>query len=606
MIRRLCYSTVILFLAFLAATQAFAEPWRFDGVERIVAMSDIHGAYDHFTAALKSAGVVDDGLSWAGGKTHLVIVGDMLDRGPQSRDVMDLLMRLEGEAADAGGMVHVLIGNHEAMNLVGDLRYVSQGQYAAFAQDERPEDRERWKAAYVAKRGTEGKSPEEVAEEFDRQFPIGFFGKWRAFGSTGKYGSWLLSKPIIVVIDGTAFVHGGLSPMIARLGLDGVNGRLHSELVDYVHGLETLIEAGVLLPTDNFYRQPKLLANYTPGLDADIKVVNAAAALPRLYDSDVHAIDGPLWYRGNVACSVLIESDKLEPVLEAIDAKRVVIGHTPTVNRHILERMHDEIIEIDTGMLSSYYNGSGNALVIEGDQITAVNEASPEGVAPMAQPRQVGRRPGGFLEADRLAELLAHGDIVSNTRDESGEQIVSVSDGERKVDGVFTKRTGRGFYPEIAAYRLDRMLALGMVPVTVRRSVDGVDGALRFRPIGTMDEVQRHEKGAGGDAQCPLQEQWDAMFVFDALIYNEGRYATTIRYSPDTWNLILVGHDKAFSTRGGRPPQLESQQLALGERWREALSSLTDDKLTVRLGEVLDARRLRALEKRRDELLESP
>lgn len=606
MIRRSILTTLVLFLASLAAAQADAEQWRFDGVPRIVAMSDIHGAYDHFTATLKSAGVVDAEPSWAGGKTHLVIVGDMLDRGPRSRDVMDLLMRLEGEAADAGGMVHVLLGNHEAMNLVGDLRYVSPEEYAAFAQDERPEDRERWKAAYVAGRGAEGMNPDELDADFDRQFPAGFFGKWRAFGSTGKYGSWLLGKPIIVVIDGTAFVHGGLSPAVAQLGLDGVNGRLHSDLAEYVHQLEILIGAGVLLPTDNFYRQPKLLANFAPGLDADIKVVNAAAALPRLYDSEVHAIDGPLWYRGNVSCSVLIEADKLDPVLAAIDAKRVVIGHTPTVNRHILERMHDEIIEIDTGMLSSYYNGSGNALVIEGDSITAVNEADSAGVPPMPQPRQVGRRPGGFLDADRVADLLEHGDIVSSKRDDSGDQIVSVSDGERTIDGIFTKRIGRGFYPDIAAYRLDRMLALGMVPVTVRRNVNGVDGSLQFRPVGAMDEVERHERGDGGDAQCPLQQQWEAMFVFDALIYNEGRYATTIRYSPDNWQLVLVGHDRSFSTSGGRPPQLESQQLALGKRWRESLASLTDDKLTVRLGDVLDARRLRALEKRRDELLDVP
>ena len=606
MVRHLILTSLALLLASLASAQTRAEQWRFDGVDRIVAMSDIHGAYDQFTATLKRAGVVGDGLSWTGGKTHLVIVGDMLDRGPRSRDVMDLLMRLEDEAAEAGGMVHVLIGNHEAMNLVGDLRYVSAEEYAAFAQEERPEDRERFRAAYTRGRAMDGKSPDELGKEFDTQFPAGFFGKWRAFESTGKYGSWLLSKPIIVVIDGTAFVHAGLSPVVTRLGLDGVNGRLHDELVEYVHAFETLVDAGVLLPTDNFYRQPKLVANFAPGLDADMKVVNAAAALPRLYESQVHAVDGPLWYRGNVSCSVLIESDKLAAALAALDARRVVIGHTPTMNRKVLERMHDEVIEVDTGMLSSYYNGRGNALVIEGDRITAVNEANPDGVAPMPQPRQVGRRPGGFLDADRVEALLAHGNIVSRSQDESGQQVLSVSDGERTIDGVFTKRAGRGFYPQVAAYRLDRMLALGMVPVTVRRNVDGTDGSLRFRPVGAIDEAQRHEKGYGADAQCPVQEQWGAMYVFDALTYNEGRYVNTILYSPDTWQLMLVGYDKAFSSSSGRPPQLQSQDLALGKRWREALASLSDEKLTVRLGDVLDARRLHGLEKRRDELLDSP
>jgi len=82
---------------------------------------------------LQYADILGEDLSWTGGKTTLVIVGDILDRGPKSRAAMDLLMRLEGEAESAGGRVQVLIGNHEAMILTGDMRYVSGPEYAAFA-----------------------------------------------------------------------------------------------------------------------------------------------------------------------------------------------------------------------------------------------------------------------------------------------------------------------------------------------------------------------------------------------------------------------------------------------------------------------------------------
>ena len=102
------------------------------GVERVIAVGDVHGDYEQLVAVLQSAGVIDREEKWIGGKTHLVQTGDMLDRGPDSRKVMDLLMRLEGEASKAGGRVHVLIGNHEAMNIYGDLRYVSAGDYASF------------------------------------------------------------------------------------------------------------------------------------------------------------------------------------------------------------------------------------------------------------------------------------------------------------------------------------------------------------------------------------------------------------------------------------------------------------------------------------------
>ena len=117
-------------IAFLSlARPVSASEWQFDGVSRVIAIADMHGAYDAAVQALQAADVVDDELGWKAGDAHLVIVGDILDRGPDSRAAMDLLMRLEGEAAASGGRVHVLIGNHEAMNLVGDMRYVSSSEY---------------------------------------------------------------------------------------------------------------------------------------------------------------------------------------------------------------------------------------------------------------------------------------------------------------------------------------------------------------------------------------------------------------------------------------------------------------------------------------------
>ena len=121
-----------------------------------------------------------------------------------------------------------------------------------------------------------------------------------------------------------------------------------------------------------------------------------------------------------------------------------------------------------------------------------------------------------------------------------------------------------------------------------------------------VDEAVRSERGYGAAAQCPLPGQWGAMMVWDALIYNEGRFRQTMLYSPDTWQLLLVGHDEAFATRKGRPRHLGDQALALNNRWRRALEGLTEDVLAEQLGGVLDKRRLKALAERRDELLSEP
>ena len=102
--------------------------------ERVVAIGDVHGAYDKFVALLRAAGLINDRQRWVGGRARLVQTGDLLDRGADSRKVVDLLIRLEREAAAAGGRVHALVGNHEFMRLVGDWRYVSPGEYKAFQE----------------------------------------------------------------------------------------------------------------------------------------------------------------------------------------------------------------------------------------------------------------------------------------------------------------------------------------------------------------------------------------------------------------------------------------------------------------------------------------
>jgi hypothetical protein len=126
----------LLLVAVVASGSASQErgdrPWEWNGVTRVVAIGDVHGAFDNMVAVLQTAGILDEKRKWKGGTAHLVQNGDIVDRGPHSRKAMDLLMGLEEQAEKAGGRVHVLIGNHEAMNVVGILDLVSKQEYDSY------------------------------------------------------------------------------------------------------------------------------------------------------------------------------------------------------------------------------------------------------------------------------------------------------------------------------------------------------------------------------------------------------------------------------------------------------------------------------------------
>ena len=600
--RRRFFAITCTLLLIAAGQLAVAQDWTYSDVGRVVAISDIHGAFEPMVRTLQNASVINDANRWIAGDTHLVVVGDLLDRGPDSRAVMDFLMTLEREAATAGGRVHVLVGNHEVMNLVGDLRYVSAEEYAAFADDETAAERQRgfdaWRRRMPADMDTE-----DLEAEFNDKVPPGFYAHRRAFAADGQYGQWLLSKPLIVVVNGTAFVHGGLSPLVASLGLDGVNNRLMNDVRSYVDQMAMLERAGILLPTDNFYDHARLIDQYLPSATTTAEVLTAMTTLRELAASDVHALDGPLWYRGNVACNQLIERDRLQPALEAIGATRVVIGHTPTPSRRALQRLDGRVLEIDTGMLNDYYRGRGHALILLGDVVGVVSEESKEMLTLQPHPRQVGMRPGVYMSAETIEQLLATGDISDIREDELRRKVVTISANGRQIEAVFDKRPSRGFFPEVAAYKLDRLIGLDAVPVTVRREVDGDDGSLQFVPERSMDEPARSQSGQGGSASCPLDEQWAAMYVFDALIYNEGRTLSRMIYSPDEWRLMLIGHENAFSTRTGLPAYLRNIELKIGSAWRDALVSLSEETVNEVFDEVLDRRRRKALLERRDSLV---
>lgn len=301
-----------------------AQQDEWQGVERVIAVGDVHGDYEQFTEVLASAGLIDGNGNWIGGKTHLVQTGDVLDRGPDSRAVMDLLMKLEKQAAAAGGMVHALIGNHEAMNVYGDLRYVSPGEFASYARGGEA-SRDIGYGDHTPL--SEPAKPEIVRIAMRTDTPAGYAEHRAAFAPDGVYGRWIRSHNTIIKINRTLFVHAGLGQKYEDWTLDGINDEVRAELNDF-----TKLHGGIA--TDE---------------------------------------EGPLWFRGLAKG----DENELAPLVDALlkrfDVDRIVVGHT-YAQAAITPRFGGKVVMIDIGLSRVYDNvGKVGCLEIDGNHAIAIH-----------------------------------------------------------------------------------------------------------------------------------------------------------------------------------------------------------------------------------------
>lgn len=320
---------LLVLLALMVAPSVAGER---DGVARVVVVGDVHGDYEQFVRVLRDAGVIDKRTRWRGGKTHLVQIGDLPDRGPDTDRVIRMLKRLEKQAEKAGGEVHALIGNHETMVMRGDLRYVHPNEYAALTDGLSRERQQRYYEKYVdwVKRNTaEEDWPEFNREYFKtwaKEYPLGYTEHRQAWAPDGDFGAWVREHDAVLRIDDTLFVHGGLDPSAERESIAAINAAVRAELVD-------------------------------ARVSDDESIINAA--------------DSPLWYRG---LAVMSETDAntalIEAMLEFYGVKRIVIAHTPLMGT-ILPRFGGRVLLADVGLAEHYGRGRA-ALVIEDQQPSVI------------------------------------------------------------------------------------------------------------------------------------------------------------------------------------------------------------------------------------------
>jgi hypothetical protein len=249
---------------------------------RLVALGDVHGDVDNVRKALHAAKVVDGNGQWAAGCATLVQTGDIVDRGTESLACFDFFRALQQEAREEGGNVVVLLGNHEVLQFEGVTTFVHEHELSKAGGEER----------------------------------------WRElFAPHGKYRQWLDTLNVVYKHGDTVFVHGGILPEFAAIGVSGINRM-----------------ARWMIRTQR-------------------------------WNQGVLGMHGPLWTRRIALDAARHECKLLESSLALLGASRMVIGHTPEESGRIGTYCKGQLVRIDVGM-SRYMMGHPAAVELRDDLLT--------------------------------------------------------------------------------------------------------------------------------------------------------------------------------------------------------------------------------------------
>jgi hypothetical protein len=291
---------------------------------RIVSIGDLHGDLEQTKKVLQAARLVNKDGKWVGGKTIVVQTGDTIDRGPDLADMFKYLYALQLEAIATGGKLILLNGNHETMLLTHDYSYVKAEDLVG---PKKPALETAFSLDPDARAPTDPNWPKYVKTPASPTM------------LTGELTKLVSTRAVVCKVGDNVFVHGGITPEFATNGVVAINKDIRDKYMEAAR----IGKAAKRLP------------------EARTAIIKLSAVFDDL--------NGPLWYRGYATNTETVNcqagSDLLK-ALASLQAKRMIIGHTPTDTQVVKTQCDGKLVMQDIA-ISRYMAYANTQTVSEGN-----------------------------------------------------------------------------------------------------------------------------------------------------------------------------------------------------------------------------------------------
>jgi hypothetical protein len=541
---------------------------------KTIVFGTVNGRFDELKLQLERIGVIDQRGSWRAGKARLVSLGNLFAKqsinSKVNQPILEFAKKLQIEAEDAGGHFHLVLGKNEVYIMV-------EGLYTS---------------------------------------------RTLADNQLSELGNWLFQQSFVHKQGQELFTHLGLSKISDLADLVLFNQQMKESIIDYADNWASYYR----LNRANQQQQTEPLLPEILSINDTVKTIADKSLKQASYLALKQT--SPVNFDGSQFCHPYFEKDRLDEKLKQTQSKRVWLT-TEDKSINIRSRFSGRVqilpnfdglaqnAETEVDSSSANKQPIVFASIASDGSTNYFDSVTGEILVPQIPQFREWNRPYGMSDEEIELFLKSATIIESSTTKEgktkplklklekNGKQLKAVFKYVNKSGKTVRKRFyggGDRYQHEMAAYRLDRMLGIGLVPVTVEREIDGVKGSVQLWVENMASALQLNEREILYEGTCDVTAQADLMNAFDYLIHNSDRNQTNIVFTKHDWQIWFIDHTRSFGTVLSKPVFQQGVELKPPLEFLKAVKSLSKGQLR-KLKPWLNKEQMAALWERRKRLL---